>query len=183
MGEARNWDVFADLLRDGPLAFPAVPGFDILLAASDSRREAGYTSVAALLADAATTRFVLAVQAFVARRGWRNTLPGAELPRLTGQASDFAASCLDRLHRRVRKRGRKLRELLPRSGTRCGSRSRSCDMPPMRLPLLRRTCQRQALHACGGEAAGRAWQLQRHADDLRLAGQLDTSGDLVPPRP
>jgi inorganic triphosphatase YgiF len=54
---------------------------------------------------------VLTVQTFVARRGWRNGLTGADLPRLTGDAAAFAADCLDRLHRRVRKRGRKLLEL------------------------------------------------------------------------
>lgn len=114
MEDARNWDVFSDLLRRGPGAMlPAETGFDVLLAASDRYRDGGYASVRALLANAATTRFVLAMQAFVARRGWRNALPGAELPRLTGPASDFAATCLERLHRRVRKRGRKLLDLPP----------------------------------------------------------------------
>jgi inorganic triphosphatase YgiF len=112
MGEARNWDVFAELAREGPVeALPAEAGFDALVAASARRRDAGYEMVRTLLADAATTRFVLTVQAFVARRGWRNGVAGADLPRLTGDASGFAADCLDRLHRRVRKRGRKLLEL------------------------------------------------------------------------
>jgi inorganic triphosphatase YgiF len=112
MGDARNWDVFADLVRDGPLkAFPDQGGFDAVLAASNRRRDAGYESVRMLLADAATTRFVLLAQAFVARRGWRNAVPGGELPRLTGPAGAFAAACLERLHRRVRKRGRKLLDL------------------------------------------------------------------------
>ena len=112
MEEARNWDVFADLVRDGPLGpFAAEPGFAALLAAAGRRRDAGYETVKALLADAATTRFVLSAQAFVARRGWRNAVAGTELPRLTGPAPTFAGACLDRLHRRVRGRGRKLLDL------------------------------------------------------------------------
>lgn len=114
MGEARNWDVFSGLVHDGPLALlPGEQGFDLLLAAAGRRREAGYATVRALLADAATTRFVLAMQGFVARCGWRNALPGADLPRLGGPAAAFAADCLDRLHRRVRRRSRKLLRLPP----------------------------------------------------------------------
>jgi CHAD domain-containing protein len=114
MGDARNWDVFGDLVRDGPLqAYPDEAGFEALLAATERRRQTGYAIVRSLLSDSSTTRFVLSVQAFVARRGWRNGVAGAELPRLTGQATGFAAACLDRLHRRVRKRGRHLLDLPP----------------------------------------------------------------------
>jgi CHAD domain-containing protein len=55
----------------------------------------------------------LSVEAFVSRRGWRNALSGTELPRLTEPATGFAAECLERLHRRVRKRGRQLLALPP----------------------------------------------------------------------
>jgi triphosphatase len=109
MGEARNWDVFESLVRDGPRsAFPSETGFEALMADAAARQEAGYATVAALLEHADTTRFVLSAEAFVARRGWRNTLPGAELSRLTEPASGFAAYCLERLHRRVRKHGKAL---------------------------------------------------------------------------
>lgn len=114
MGEARNWDVFESLMRDGPFgAFPSEAGLEALMADTAARREAGYAAVAALLAHADTTRFVLSVEAFIARRGWRNALPGSELPRLTEPASGFAAKCLERLHRQVRKRGKALLELPP----------------------------------------------------------------------
>jgi triphosphatase len=53
------------------------------------------------------------VEAFAARRGWRNALAGEGLSRLTEPAAGFAAESLDRLHRRVRKRGKALLELLP----------------------------------------------------------------------
>jgi inorganic triphosphatase YgiF len=114
MGDARNWDVFDELLRDGPMAaFPAEPGFETVIAATTGLREAEYAAVARLLAQPETTRFVLSLEAFVARRGWRNALPGAELSRLTEPASGFAAECLARLHRRVRKRGESLLDLPP----------------------------------------------------------------------
>ena len=180
MGEARNWDVFAGLVRDGPLAaLPAEKGFDVLLAASESRREAGYASVAALLTDAATTRFVLALQAFVARRGWRNALPGADLPLLTGPASNFAAACLDRLHRRVRKRGRKLLDLPP------------AERHEMRIALKKLRYAADAFaDLCDDDAAARTYlrataKLQDelgHFNDMQmvfdLARQLDMGSNL-----
>jgi triphosphatase len=114
MGEARNWDVLAAMVREGPSgAFPSEPGFEPLMAAAEAQRQIGYDRIAELLAHVETTRFVLSVEAFVSRRGWRNILPGAELPRLTEGASGFAAECLERLHRRVRKRGKKLIDLPP----------------------------------------------------------------------
>jgi triphosphatase len=114
MGEARNWDVFEGLVRDGPRgAFPSDPGFAPLMQDVAMHREDGYATVTALLADCNTTRFVLSLEALVARRGWRNSLSGAELPRLTMPASGFAAECLERLHQRVRKRGRTLLDLPP----------------------------------------------------------------------
>lgn len=114
LGEARNWDVFESLLRGGPCSiFPSEAGFAALTTESATRREAAYAAVAELLADTATTRFVLSVETFVARRGWRNALPGDALPRLTEPATGFAADSLERLHWRVRKRGKALLDLPP----------------------------------------------------------------------
>jgi inorganic triphosphatase YgiF len=111
MGPARNWDVFAALLRDGPVeAFPGETGFEQVLAATAEQQRAGYATVAQVLADPATTRFVLSALEFVARRGWRNALTSTDLPRLGEPMPRFAAESLRRLHRRVRKRGRHLLE-------------------------------------------------------------------------
>jgi len=112
MGDARNWDVFGTMMREGPNgALPFEPGFEPLMAAAEDRRQMGYDKVAELLGHVETTRFVLSVQAFVSRRGWRNALSGTELPRLTEPVADFATSCLERLHRQVCKRGKKLIDL------------------------------------------------------------------------
>lgn len=180
MEGARNWDVFAHFLRDGPLAaLPAEAGFDELLAAADRRREAGYASVGTLLADAATPRFVLAMQAFAARRGWRNALPGTKLPQLTVPASNFAAACLDRLHRRVRRRGRRLLDPSP------------AERHQLRIALKKLRYAADTFAAlCGDHTAVRAYirataklqdalgrfnDMQITAD---LARQLDGGGDL-----
>ena len=108
MGEARNWDVFIALLRGGPAAaFPAEPGFAALLAECEDYRAAGYAQARELLADPATTGFVLALEAFLARRGWRNRQPAeALLRRPPPRPRILPWRSLARLHGRVRKRGR-----------------------------------------------------------------------------
>lgn len=112
LGEARNWDVFLNHMRTGPIAaFPAEAGFDAVMAGATARRDAGYDMVGAVLEDPATARFVLSALALTARRGWRNALAPADLSLLTEPASRFGAACLSRLHGRVRKRGRRLMSL------------------------------------------------------------------------
>ena len=111
MGDARNWDVFAEMVRNGPMvAVPSVTGFGDLLAAVEERRRAAYTEVRALLEDPATTQFVIGAEAFVARRGWRTALATADLSGLAAAPQGFAADSLARLDRKVRKRGRGLAE-------------------------------------------------------------------------
>ncbi|HEY8033682.1 MAG TPA: CYTH and CHAD domain-containing protein [Methylocella sp.] len=109
LGPARNWDAFRELVEDGPRTLLA-PGesFEALLSAVEERRAAAYAITQDLIHDPATTRFVLNLQAFLARRAWRNALSGAELSRLTEPASLFAGKTLERLHKRAIKRGRRL---------------------------------------------------------------------------
>jgi len=109
MGEARNWDVFTALLRAGPLtSFPHEPGFAPMLQQCADYRAAGYGAVRNLLADPATTIFLLRIEVFLARHGWRNGLPVEALADLTAPAQNFAAANLTRLHRKVRKTGKHL---------------------------------------------------------------------------
>ena len=112
LGGARDWDVFITMLRDGPAAaFPDEAGFAALEAQCVAYRQAGYAQARALLEDPATTRFLLMAQALVARRGWRNGLPAELLPRLAEPAKAFGAEALQRLHRKLRKRGKHLARL------------------------------------------------------------------------
>jgi triphosphatase len=114
LGEARNWDVFLQLLQDGPAAaFPEVPGFDDIVAQSQQLRAAGYERVRERLAAAETTRFVLSLQAFVARHGWRNAGDAQALSRLTEPAKTFAATNLNRMHVKLTKHGKNLGGLAP----------------------------------------------------------------------
>jgi CHAD domain-containing protein len=56
---------------------------------------------------------LLNVKLFLARHGWRNGLPVETLASLAAPARDFAAANLERLHRKVRKRGRHLMRIGP----------------------------------------------------------------------
>ncbi len=114
LGEARNWDVFLELLRAGPVkAFPENAGLAEILAQSEQHRDAAYETVRQLLAAPKTTCFVLSLQAFVARHGWRNTLAPEALVRLTEPAVAFAAANLNRMHAKLAKRGKNLAAFEP----------------------------------------------------------------------
>jgi triphosphatase len=114
LGDARNWDVFLELLRDGPIpAFPDIAGLGEILVQSEQHRETEYNKVTALLAAPETTRFVLSLQAFVARHGWRNTLAPEALTRLTEPAKSFAATSLNRMQAKLAKRGKNLGSFAP----------------------------------------------------------------------
>jgi inorganic triphosphatase YgiF len=112
MGPARDQDVLHDLVEHGPA--PALGGgksFDALLKASEKKRLAAYKAVSELIAAPATSRFVLDLQAMIARRDWRGAIAGGETPPLG--APEFAAAALSRLDKRARKRGKNLVELEP----------------------------------------------------------------------
>jgi inorganic triphosphatase YgiF len=114
LGEARNWDVFLELLQGGPVkAFPEIPGLAQILAQSEQHRQAAYAVVRRLLAAPKTTCFVLSLQAFVARHGWRNTLAPEALTRLTEPAISFAAANLNRMQGKLAKRGKNLAAFEP----------------------------------------------------------------------
>ena len=108
LGAARDWDVFIDTLRDGPLpSFADAPGFDKLINAARCRADAAHEAVVALASDRATARFALTLERFVARRGWRASAQDNRRRWLSEPIGGFAVGSLDRLHRKVLKRGKK----------------------------------------------------------------------------
>ena len=112
MGEARNWDVFSELLQTGPVpAFPDEAGFETLAARVAEFRTAGHAAVRALLDAPETTRFVLTLQGYAATNGWRNALPGEALMELTVPAREFARGNLARLHRILLRDGKHIEHL------------------------------------------------------------------------
>ena len=109
LGPARECDAFAGLVAAGPRTefgkFEAFAALDALIA---ERRKALHEEARRFIATPACSQFVLQLQAFLARRGWRNALSGEDLPRLTQPARDFAVNALDRLRRRAHARGKGL---------------------------------------------------------------------------
>ncbi len=113
-GEARDWRVFSDMVASGPARhLPGAAGLADLIVAADARSEAGRAHGAATLASVATTRFVLALQLYVAARSWRNAASQGELQALAEPAVLFAARALERAFRRLRKRARGFETLSP----------------------------------------------------------------------
>jgi inorganic triphosphatase YgiF len=114
LAPARNWDAFRELVEDGPLThYARDEGFEALLTTVEERRLAAYAIALEVIDDPSTTRFVLKLRAFLARRAWRSALSGAELLRLTEPARLFAGETLERLHNRAFKRGRRLSHKTP----------------------------------------------------------------------
>lgn len=112
LGAARDWDVFDDHVRAGPLAaLPDETGLPALLAAARVRRDAAYRDARALIADPDTNRFVLALRGFAAGCDWRPEAPAPDESRFDTPASDFAAQALNHLHKKALKRGRHLGRL------------------------------------------------------------------------
>lgn len=104
LGEARDGDVFLELLAAGPGTTQDAPDLSILRAAAQRRRDAGYRAARETLKDAATTRFVEDVRRLIADRTW-SVAPGADEAR---SARVFARDAISRLHKRVLRKSRKL---------------------------------------------------------------------------
>ena len=113
-GEARDWDVFRDTMRAGPMAgLTGVSGFADLVVIAGRRVTAGRAHAMTALASPEIARFALAMRFFIASRGWRNAVSQNEVSALGRPAAEFAARALDRLDKKVRKRGRGFADLAP----------------------------------------------------------------------
>jgi inorganic triphosphatase YgiF len=114
LGEARDWDVFLEMVRAGPVSrFGEEPGFDRLLAAALAKADAGHAALLQLANGKAATRFVLSLERLASGRGWRRGATGDRLFGLAEPIEAFAARSLDQLDRKLRKRGRHFRSLSP----------------------------------------------------------------------
>ncbi len=114
LGEARDWDVFIDMVRAGPLPrLGDEPGFQEFLAAAQAKADAGHAAVLHLANARAATRFALSLERLVSRRGWRSAIAEDRLLELAEPVVLFAERSLDRLDRKLRKRGRRFRSLSP----------------------------------------------------------------------
>lgn len=110
LGEARNWDVFREMLDGGPgAALADEPSYAALLEAIEKRRAAAYHAAQKTLDGAATKSFVAAFRKAIAGRDW-TAAPGATEE---GSAKDFAQAALTRLRKRVLKKSKGLAKLTP----------------------------------------------------------------------
>lgn len=112
LGDARDCDAFYHLAFDETLAHPFRPDDHMhlkegLLTMRDDARQ----RAAALIESHETLAFILDMQAYLLRRGWRSGLPDEDFLVMTGPAADFARKYLEHLFRQARKRGKKLLEL------------------------------------------------------------------------
>ncbi len=112
-GPARDWRVFADLVENGPAKHLSAPGLAALIAEARKRAALGRSAALAAQADVETTRFVLALQLYIATRGWRNALAEADVQELGQPAVAFAARALAATIGKVRKRGRGFEAMPP----------------------------------------------------------------------
>ena len=112
LAPARECDAFAELVAAGPKAeFGGAEGFTALEALIDIRREALHNDARRLIAAPSCAHFVLRLQVFLVKRGWRNALPAEQLQSLTQPARAFAEKALRRLHKRALAGGRGLAAL------------------------------------------------------------------------
>jgi triphosphatase len=108
LGQARDWDVFLDLIESGPMRpNTKEANFEVILQKVESHRKAGYEIAVNSVYARTAGRFVLDIHAFLAHHGWRDTLPEADRSGLNRPAREMAEDMLGRLHRRVLKRGRR----------------------------------------------------------------------------
>ncbi len=113
LGQARDCDAFQQLAFADCLTHSRHPkdaahlqtGLGIL-------RARAYESASTLIDSRETLSFILDMQAYCARRGWRGETIDTHFPILSGPADIFARVFLEDLFKRVRKRGK---DLLDRS--------------------------------------------------------------------
>ena len=81
--------------------------------AAQAKADAGRAAVLELTADKATTRFALVLERVAAERAWRVGAAEDRLRRLDEPLRGFAAESLNRLDRKLRRRGRHFQSLTP----------------------------------------------------------------------
>jgi triphosphatase len=107
LGQARDWDVFIQNIRDGPLpSFTNAPGFDKFVGLAQWRAKPAHGSVTQLAKDGTVARFALSLDRFIAARGLRGDPQSDRPDYLSEPIVDFAIKSLNRLHRKLLRRGK-----------------------------------------------------------------------------
>jgi triphosphatase len=107
LGRARDWDVFIQTVSGQSLpGFTDAPGFDTFVQLARSRMKAAHVAVRQLANDGTVARFALSLERFIALRDWRDDAEGDQLDWLSEPVVAFAIKSLDRLHRKLSRRGK-----------------------------------------------------------------------------
>lgn len=112
LGPARDWDVFlTEQLSGLDTRHPGSAALATLRQHAEAARAAAYHQAHAALLSQRTTRFVLALGAWIEGRGWRSTEFRADgrddvTESLNAPLGAFATAVLARQYRKIRKRGR-----------------------------------------------------------------------------
>ncbi len=104
LGAGRDWDVFLTETLVGARDGTEAAGIDLLVPAAEGCRTEAHAAVARLLNGPLPTRLILGMGAWTAGPGWTEG-SASEAP-----LRDLLPSLLDRVARKVRKRGRRLAE-------------------------------------------------------------------------
>jgi CHAD domain-containing protein len=108
LGQARNWDVFSDMLSEGPGALlHGDPSYEALLEAIETRRAKAYRAARTALDGPEARAFLADFREAIAKRDW-TAQPEA---REEGSARDFAQAALTKLRRRVLEKAKGLADL------------------------------------------------------------------------
>jgi len=111
-GRARNLDVFLESTLPAELEKrPDEAGLLDLRARLEAERDRAHDAVIATLESPAWRSLILDVAAWIETGAWRTQAPVEGVPARDAPAEEFAADILDRIRRRIRKRGRRLERL------------------------------------------------------------------------
>jgi len=106
LGRAREWDVFIDELLPSISRSCPVGDFDLVRSAAKSLRSVAYDAARAAINEPRTGRFEIELGLWIEEQGWRTGTSMKARRRLSAPVAPFAEAAVDRLDRRVRKRGR-----------------------------------------------------------------------------
>lgn len=111
LGPARDWDVLLEsTLPRVEHSMPADTALTDVREAVEKTVQALHEKAGAAVASARYQRLIGALESWVGKRGWRDTLTAGRKARLKMRVGDLAAAILEQDQQRLLKRGRKLKD-------------------------------------------------------------------------
>lgn len=111
LGPARDWDVFLEsTLPRVANSMPENAAIQPVQAAARDQRELVHARASDAVSSARFSKLIGALDSWCDQRIWRDAISGKQKSRLKLRVGDFAVGVLEQEHRRLLKRGRKLKE-------------------------------------------------------------------------